>query len=148
MGGDPLSNTLWWITAAVLFFIIEIFTEGFFIIWFGGGALVAATVAKLGLSLEWQLGLFLAVSMVLVLSTKRLAFFFHGKRIELKTNVQALFGKEALVIWAIPENGSGQVKIGGDIWSARSIKNSPIPKGVTVRVVKVEGVHLMVRTLE
>ncbi len=117
-------------------------------IWFGGGALVAATVAKLGLSMEWQFGSFLAVSMALVLSTKRLIFWFQGRRHELKTNVQALYGKEALVTAAIPENGSGQAKVGGDSWSARSVDNRPIPQGVTVQVVKVEGVHLIVRTLE
>jgi membrane protein implicated in regulation of membrane protease activity len=38
---------------------------------------------------------------------------------EFRTNAPALVGEEALVLQAV-DRDSGQVKVGGDVWSARS----------------------------
>ncbi len=137
-----------WVIVAIVCAVAEIFTEGFFIIWFSGGALAAALAAKLGFALEWQFGLFVVVSTALVLSTKRLVERFQKKGPDVKTNVQALIGKEAVVIMEIPEKGSGQVKVGGDVWTARSLSGGRIPLGVTVTVKRVDGVHLVVQSPE
>ena len=47
---------------AALFIIGEIFTQGFFLLWFGIGAAVAGICAILGLGVGWQLGSFVVVS--------------------------------------------------------------------------------------
>ena len=53
---------IWWIWMAIaaLFIIGEIFTQGFFLLWFGIGAAVAGVLAILGLGVGWQLGAFVA----------------------------------------------------------------------------------------
>ncbi len=143
-----MSNSLSWVIVAIICAVAEIFTAGFFIIWFGGGALAAALVAKIGLSLEWQFGSFVVVSTVLVLSTKKLTAKLHRKGPEFKTNVYRIQGKEATVTVEIPQDGSGQVKIGGEIWSARAEQGGRIPAGVKVRVLRVSGVHAIVEPPE
>lgn len=133
-----------WIVIAVICGVIEMLTPQFFIAWFGVGALCAALLASLGAGGSWQVSAFIVVSLVLVLSTKRLsAKWFRAER-EQKTNVDALLGQEGLVTTPIPQNGTGQVKTRNEIWTAVSADNCPIPAGVTVKVVRVEGVHLVV----
>ena len=58
------------------------------------------------------------------------------------TNADRLIGMEGVIIEDIdPVLGTGQVKVGGQIWSAKS--DSAIPKGVFVKIIKIEGVKLV-----
>ena len=41
---------------------------------------------------------------------------------------------------------TGQVRVCGSVWSARSTDGAPIAAGTTVVVDRIEGVKLMVRT--
>lgn len=137
-----------WIAVAVICGVIEMLTPQFFIAWFGIGALSAALLASLGASGAWQVSAFIVVSLVLVLSTKRLSSRWFRADREQKTNVDALLGQEGLVTKPILQNGTGQVKTRNEIWTALSADNGPIPAGVTVKVVRVEGVHLVVSVLD
>lgn len=132
-----------WLVVAIVCAIAEIFTETFFIILFSVGALVAAALSWLGLKAGYQFAAFILVSLGLVFSTKRVAASWFRKGSELKTNVYALEGKR-VVVQAIPPNEAGKVKVKGEVWSARSLCETLIPLGVTVRVLRVEGVHLVV----
>jgi len=137
-----------WVMVGAACAIAEIFTSGFFIIWFSGGALVAAVLSLAGANLNWQIVSFVAVSTILVLSTKRLASSWFRKGAEVRTNVYALEGATGYVIQDIPQESFGQVKVGGEVWTARSMDGTKIPLGARVKVVKVEGVHLVVRSFE
>lgn len=137
-----------WVIVAVGCAIAEIFTSGFFIIWFSGGALVAAVLSLAGVNLNWQIVSFVAVSTVLVLSTKKISSAWFRKGGEVKTNVYALEGMTGYVIQDIPEQSFGQVKVEGEVWAAKSIDGTKIPSGAQVKVVKVEGVHLVVKSFE
>ena len=63
------------------------------------------------------------------------------------TNVDAIIGREGIVCEAIrPLEGTGQVKVGGQIWSARTDEQTDcIPEGTIVTVLRVEGVKLFVQ---
>ncbi len=137
-----------WAIVAVVCVVAEILTEGFFIVWFGMGAAVSALATYLGASVPWQFILFIGVSATLVLSTKKLTAQVFNRAAELKTNIHALPGKMALVTEEVPEQGSGQVRVNGEIWAARSNEGTRIPAGVTVKVLQVEGVHVVVESPE
>lgn len=137
-----------WAIVAVICVIAEIMTEGFFIVWFGLGAGVSALAAYFGASLAWQFTLFIGTSAALVLSTKKLTAQVFKRGQELKTNINALPGSMALVTETIPEQGSGMVKVNGEIWAAKSNDGSRIPAGVTVKVLRVVGVHVIVDSPE
>ena len=137
-----------WIIVAVICAIAEMLTPSFFMAWFGVGAVFAALLAATGLGPAWQMSGFIAVSLALVLSTKRLTSKWFKADREARTNVYALEGASGLVTREIPENGTGQVRVGHEIWTATSYGGGKVPAGVTVTVVKVDGVHLVVRAAD
>ena len=60
-----------------------------------------------------------------------------------QTNVFALQGKYAVVLRDIMPDKPGEVKINGEIWTARA--NEVITKGETVEIVVVRGAHVVVK---
>lgn len=63
----------------------------------------------------------------------------------LRTNSDALIGKEALATKDIDPIDGGVVKLGGELWLAKPVECcSIIKEGSKVRVVRVEGVSLIV----
>ncbi len=134
-----------WLIVALLFLILEISSPGlFFFFSFFIGALCSAGIALLAGSVAVQLLVFLFFS---VCSCFLLPLWFKQKVQErgYATNAQALLGKRAIVIKAIGRDFPGQVKVQGEIWSARSINNHDIQEGAAVEVVQVRGVHLFVK---
>ncbi|MDO9592402.1 MAG: NfeD family protein [Erysipelotrichaceae bacterium] len=138
-----LSPSVMWIILIVVFSVVEALTFGLTTIWFAGGALLALFAALLGLSVPWQIGIFLLSSILLIYYTKPLAknFLHIGSE---KTNVEAVIGQEGPVTIRIEAYATGQVKINGQIWSALSEDGIPIEVGAKVKVIAVEGVKLIV----
>lgn len=136
-----------WLIIAVLLAVGEILTTGFFVFWFALGAGVAALAAWLGVGIYWQIILFLATSLILVIFTRPLVQrFAHRSDPDIKTNLEAIAGKSAVVTEEIDNvMGSGQVKMEGEIWSARSGDSERLPVGTRVTVHGVDGVKLIVK---
>lgn len=63
------------------------------------------------------------------------------------SGVDVLPGKRAVVIKTIQPDVFGQVKINGEIWSARSVHNQLIAQGTLVEVVYQRGAHVVVKEL-
>jgi membrane protein implicated in regulation of membrane protease activity len=137
-----------WLGVMILTGILEVITLGLTCIWFTVGA-AAAWIAALCGGAEWlQLVLFFAVSLILLLCTRPIVVKYM-KVGSNKTNVEAIPGKLAVVCQKIqPVEGLGQVKLAGQIWSAKPEDGiSEIEEGTPVSVVSVEGVKLVVKTL-
>lgn len=132
-----------WLIVAGICFVIESFTIGFLVFWFGIGAL-AALVASLFISNIWiQSLIFIIVSSLLLIFTKPLVKKFVKEKDIIPTNVYSIIGKEGIVVESIDTiNGVGKVKVNGELWSATSLEN--IEKGTKVKVLKVNGVKLEV----
>ena len=138
-----------WLAALVLFVVIEIATMGLTTIWFAGGALIALILAILEVSFYVQLGVFLVISIVLLVSTRPLAMkFFNAERV--KTNVNSIIGKQAIVVAQINNlKEEGQVIVNGMEWSARSYEEERIiPTGTVVEVKEIRGVKVIVKEKE
>ncbi len=138
---------IWLITAGV-FFVLEIFTVGFLVFWFGIAALLAMLVSFITNNLIIQTTVFVISSALLIFATKPLVKKLSNKD-NIKTNVYSLTGKKAIVIedidWA---TGSGQIKIEGQVWSAKTKEQLNIPKGTEVEVESIEGVKAYVKPLK
>jgi hypothetical protein len=61
-----------------------------------------------------------------------------------RTNVDALVGKEALAKTDIDPLDGGVIKLGGELWLSRPADNAVIKGGSKVRVIRTEGVSLIV----
>lgn len=134
-----------WLIFAGLCFVAEFMTEGFLICWFGVGALAAMGLSFLTNNFIWQLVVFAVVSAILILSTRKLTKKLSSKTVP--TNVYTIIGKKAIVSTTIDNvKGQGQVKVDGDIWSAKNeTEEEIIPEGSTVEIVKVDGVKVIVK---
>ena len=142
--GLEISSAIFWLILAGIFGLTEAFTMGLTTIWFTGGALVAAVIAMAGFSVPIQVVIFFAVSIILIIFTRPLA----KKKLKIgsqKTNVDALAGREALVVKTIMPFDAGQAKVDGIIWTAISGKpDLTLEEGTTVRIDHVQGVKLVV----
>ena len=134
-----------WLIAAGIFFIIEIATVGFLIFWLGIGALFAMVASFITANIIAQTIVFVVTSCILIPLTKPLADRFTGKKI-IPTNTYSLINKRGIVTIDInPIEGSGQVKVNGEVWSAKSDDESKISKDTEIEVLAVDGVKLIVK---
>lgn len=138
-----------WLIVATFLAAVEILSATFVILWFAIGAIMASLAALLGGDLVIQGIVFLLASFLLVLFTKPLAQkFLETKNNEVKTNLEGLEGRTGLVLEEINSTtNKGLVKLGGDIWSAASVDGQRISQGDQIKVVRVEGVKLIVEKL-
>lgn len=143
IGDYIISEPLVWTILAILFAVLEGFTLGLTSIWFSAGALIALVAAGLGLPVFAQIVVFVLCSGLMVVYTRPVAIkvFKIGTH---KTNVDSLIGKSGIVTKGITEFEIGHVKVKGQIWSAKSINNTPLEEGQKVVVIKIEGVKLFV----
>lgn len=135
-----------WLILMVCFAIVEALTVGLASIWFAVGAL-AALLVSLACGNFWiQCVVFVAVSLVTLLLVRPLTAKHFQPKDHTPTNVDSLIGRSGVVTEAIDNlAGTGQVRLGGQIWTARSDSGAPIPDGCTVIAVRIEGVRLFVR---
>lgn len=140
-----MSEVTIWLAVLVVCVGIEIATMGLTTIWFAGGALVSAILAALNAPPWLQIVAFFAVSLIMLYLTRPVAVKYFNKD-RVKTNVESLIGRQAIVISEIDNlQGIGQVTVGGQEWSARSVKDDvQLPVGSVVVVRSVSGVKLIV----
>ena len=136
-----------WLIAAGVFLILEIFTMGFLVFWLGIGCLLAMLISFVTDSIIIQTTVFVLSSGLLIFATKPLVKKFSEKD-NTKTNVYSLEGKKAIVIEDIEwSTGNGQIKIEGQVWSAKTSEQVNIAKGTEVEIEKIEGVKAFVKPL-
>lgn len=135
-----------WLVILVVCLAIEIFTLGLTTIWFAIGALAATIGALCGLSLWVQNTMFVVVSLVFLFFTRPIAVKFFNKD-RVRTNAEGLIGKMGIVISEIDNlQGVGQITIGGQEWSARSLDDAVrFPIGAVVEITAIQGVKLIVK---
>ncbi len=142
--GINVSMIVIWLAVALVMLIIEALTVGLATIWFAAGALVALLAALLDFSIAVQIVLFLAVSICLLVFTRKI-FVEKLKAGSEKTNVDALVGEKGVVVSPIHPYEVGQVKVGGQVWSA--VGKNPEETFAVDQLVKInaiEGVKLVV----
>lgn len=139
----------YWLILAGIFLIIEIITVGFLVFWFSIGALIAMIASFFIKSVVAQASIFVISSALLLFITRPFVEKITKKDEEVKTNVYSIEGKHAKVIVDInPTEGTGQIKVDGETWSAKSFNNMAIPKDTEVLIEKIDGVKVIVKPLK
>src|SRR3954454_16490290 len=132
---------LLWLIAAVVFGVGEIATLGFFLAPFAGGALIAALITAVGGGAAVGWAVFLVVSVLLLAALRPLARSHRRQPPLLRTGTAALVGRTGIVVERIAnDEGVGCVRIGGEVWTARSYDDDEvIEAGKKVQVVEIRG---------
>ena len=133
-----------WLALLIIFAVAEAATVGLTSVWFAIGSLGALVCALAGGNIWLQLGIFIVLSLVCLVALRPLAKKYLNTRVE-PTNADRVIGQEARVTQDIDNiQGTGAVTIGGVTWTARSEHDTLIPAGAMVRVLRIEGVKVMV----
>lgn len=137
-----------WLIAAGICFIVEIATVGFMVFWFGIGALVAMLVSFFIPNVYVQAFIFLITSTVLLFLTKPFVNKFVNKDKVVATNAYSIIGKKGIVTKEInPILGTGQIKVGGEVWSAKTFSEEIIPENIEVEITEIDGVKAVVKVI-
>jgi membrane protein implicated in regulation of membrane protease activity len=140
-----------WLIIAAIFVAAEVFTPGFFLLWFGVGALVAAAMAVLGIGgLAAQTLVFLIVSVSLVAASRTIFEKFLNRPADtnrLMMGIETIIGQVGTVVessrGALNE---GAVSVYGSVWTAFPAEGErPLREGDSVAVERIEGNAIYVR---
>ena len=143
-----LQDWILWLIVACILAIGEMLTEGFFLAWFSIGAAVACLAALLGGGTAVQWTLFLVISGILVLLSRKIADRFTGLQPP-GIGADRYIGKMGVVLEEVDNlKNTGQVRIGKEEWRADSGTDEVIPVETRVKVVGLDGTHLVVNPLK
>ena len=133
-----------WAAVLVLMLILEASTAALVSVWFAVGAFCALISSFFGAVFGVQIAVFLVVSGLM------LAFLLPYTRRKMAarktaTNADRIIGAEAVVTEEIDEiAGTGQIRVMGAVWSAKSKSGARIPVGEKVKVEEISGVKAVV----
>lgn len=136
-----------WLIALVVLVAGEAITVGLTFIWFAVGALGGLLVAVLGGEVWLQVVVFLILSALTLILVRPAAAKLLTPGIS-PTNADRILSQIALVTEDINNIAeTGQVKLFGQIWTARSENGEPIPAQTRVRILRIEGVKVFVKAV-
>ena len=139
-----MEEWVWWMIAAGVLAAGEIFTMGFFLGPIAVAAVLSAVVALAGAGLAVQWVVFIIASLGSVLVLRPVARRHLRTPASIRTGTAALVGGPATVVERVDRSG-GQVKIGGEIWSARSYdEDDSFEPGARVAVMQIDGATALV----
>jgi membrane protein implicated in regulation of membrane protease activity len=136
---------LWWLIGAAGLGIGLVITAMPELGMLAVGALAAAVTAGVfGGDAVFQVAVFAVVSTALIAVIRPIAARHRAQRPQLATGVEALKGKQAIVLERVDGSG-GRIKLAGEVWSARSLDTSHAYEvGQEVDVVDIEGATAIV----
>jgi membrane protein implicated in regulation of membrane protease activity len=140
---DGLAPQWWWLTAGVVFGIMELLAPGFFLVWIGAAAAATGVVVALvPLPLAYQLGLFAVFAFAAVFAGR---LYYSRNPVptsdpNLNARASRLIGQTVVVENAI-ENGKGRVRVGDGVWNA---SGPDAPAGASVVITAADGTSLTV----
>jgi membrane protein implicated in regulation of membrane protease activity len=130
---------VWWLIAAAGLGIPLVITALPEFAMLSAGAVAGAVVAALGGGVIAQVVVFAIVSCALIAVVRPIAARHSRGRPSLRTGVDALKGRQALVLERVDKAG-GRIKLAGETWSARSLDgDQTFEPGQEVDVVDIDG---------
>lgn len=143
-----LYNVVFWLFLALVLGIIEAATVNLVTVWWAVSAVLTAILASLGVKMQIQSACFIVFSAVLLVLTRPLVKKFTDKK-KIATNADRIIGMTGIVIKEInPLENVGQIKVMGQVWSAKTLSGEKIEEGKEVTVCGLEGVKAVVRRTE
>lgn len=134
-----------WLIGALALAGAEVLTGDLFLLMIAGGALAAAGTSAVFDWPIWADGVVFLLASVLLLVLVRPALRRRLAADALpETGIEALHGRSAVVLEEVSRHG-GQVKLDGEIWTARPfIEHEVYQPGAAVTVISIDGATAVV----
>jgi membrane protein implicated in regulation of membrane protease activity len=137
---------LWWhwLVLGLLLVLGELVTPGgFYIIFFGIGAILVGLLAGVGLAgAVWMQLLLFSISSVVLLAIFRARLLKWMQVDPQLPAVDALVGQVAVATSRLEPGAIGKVELRGSAWSARNVSDAVVGAGGRCRVLRVDGLML------
>ena len=140
----------WWLWAFLGLFLLgsEIVTPGgFYMLFFGIGALVVGALVGLGMIhsewMSWLLFSVFSVASLVILRPplRRLMTAARGN----VSSVDTMGGETAIVLDDLPPGATGKAECRGSTWNAHNAGDKPLLKGQRSLVDRVDGITLWIK---
>lgn len=138
---------LWaFLGGALLLFVGEILTAGFFLLPFAIGAAIAALMAFLGVPPAINLITFLVISVIALVGLQR---YTDTDDDQPAVGANRYTDRTGTVLIAISRaKGTGRVRMGTENWLASTDLPDEIPEGTEVKILEVRGTRLIVAPID
>lgn len=148
MVNHPVDMVIW-LVLLVAFSAAEAVTVGLVSLWFALGSLCALLLSLFIENIWAEISIFLLVSIVTLLLLRPLVNRYFSEKDMKRTNLDLVVGTDGVVLEEIDNLfAKGQVKVRGQVWSARSQSGQTISAGTVVTVLRIEGVKVFVQPKE
>ncbi|MCD8341966.1 MAG: NfeD family protein [Clostridiales bacterium] len=148
MVNHPVDMVIW-LVLLVAFSAAEAVTVGLVSLWFALGSLCALLMSLFIENIWAEISIFLLVSIVTLLLLRPLVNRYFSEKDMKRTNLDLVVGTDGVVLEEIDNLfAKGQVKVRGQVWSARSQSGQTISAGTVVTVLRIEGVKVFVQPKE
>jgi hypothetical protein len=136
-----------WVLLGLGLLVVEVLTPGgFFVFFFGVGAVIVGALVGLGMGgpawLPWLLFSGLSIGSLLVFRQPLVRWL---RADESSAPVDALVGEVAILVDDLTPGAVGKAELRGSVWTVRSVVRQPLHRGQRCRVERVEGLMLIVR---
>lgn len=141
-----MALTWWmWLVAGSVLLVVEIITPGgFYVFFFGAGAILVGLLALAGLAgppwVQWLLFGAISIATLAVFRRPLLRKFNVPDR-----SVDTMIGETAVALAEIQADSIGKAELRGSVWTARNSSGANIAAGQRCRVERVDGLTLHVR---
>jgi membrane protein implicated in regulation of membrane protease activity len=138
----------YWVVLGLLLTGLEIATPGgFFLLFFGIGALLVGGLVMMGVSgpawVQWLL--FTGLSVAALLFSRAPLLRLMEARTPRSGDIDSLRGEVAVAMDGIPAGGLGRAQLRGTVWTARNLGTAPITPGERCLVTSVDGLTISIR---
>jgi membrane protein implicated in regulation of membrane protease activity len=135
-----------WVLGGLVLLLAEVLTPGgFFVVFFGAGAILVGVLKALGWGgpgwAEWLVFTVLSVASLALFRKPLMRRFNLGE----SKPVDRLEGETALVTEDVAPGGVGKAEMRGASWTARTSSTAPLARGQRCKVERVEGLTLWLR---
>lgn len=132
-----------WLIIVLVLSFIEVVTVNLVTVWFIASGLVSLILSFFNVPFLVQFGVFVILGFILLVTTRKLL----TEKLNLykqRTNLDRVVDMEGIVTEKITKYNPGEVKVDGKRWTAIEVNGKTIEKGKSVKIIKIEGVKLIV----
>lgn len=133
-----------WLILAALLYAGEMLTMTFFLLPFGIGATVSLLAMLFGAELWLQWTLFICVSIVALVALRPVFKRLTSKAEPASVGVDRLVGMTGQIIEGTAPSGDSRARVAREIWNVATESGSRLAIDTPVRVLRVDGAHLVV----